>query len=170
MIDANLLWRLRSDIMATMKVDAGTPGWQQRHVELYRKTDGAEGHLVDFGRPGMNEVPCLLLQTTGRKSHTAQTTPLIYGKDGTGFVIIASKGGAPAHPAWYLNLSDNAEVRFQVGSKKYRGTARVAKSPDRERLYAMMTKIFPPYRDYQEKTTREIPVVILEPTEEIAGL
>ncbi|HEX4195055.1 MAG TPA: nitroreductase family deazaflavin-dependent oxidoreductase [Stellaceae bacterium] len=156
--------------MATMKVDAGTPGWQQRHVALYLKTDGAEGHLVNFGRPGMTEVPCLLLQTTGRKSHTAQTTPLIYGKDGNGFVIIASKGGAPAHPAWYLNLSDDAEVKFQVGAKKYRGTARTAPSPDRERLYAMMTKIFPPYRDYQEKTPRQIPVVVLEPKEEIAQL
>ena len=60
-----------------MKVDAGTPGWQQRHIELYRKTDGAEGHLVDFGRPGMSEVPTLLLETIGRKSHTAQTTPLM---------------------------------------------------------------------------------------------
>ena len=153
-----------------MKVDAGTPGWQQRHVALYRKTDGAEGHFVDFGRADMSNVPCLLLQTTGRKSHAPQTTPLIYGKDGNGFVIIASKGGAAAHPAWYLNLSDKAEVRFQVGNKKYRGTARTVASPDRERLYAMMTKIYPPYRDYQEKTTRQIPVVILEPKEEIAAL
>lgn len=153
-----------------MKVDAGTPGWQQRHVALYLKTDGAEGHLVDFGRPGMTEVPCLLLQTTGRKSHAAQTTPLIYGKDGSGFVIIASKGGAPDHPAWFLNLRDDAEVRFQVANKKYRGVARIAASPDRERLYAMMTGIFPPYRDYQEKTTREIPVVVLEPKEEIERL
>jgi deazaflavin-dependent oxidoreductase (nitroreductase family) len=152
-----------------MKVDAGTPGWQQRHVALYLKTDGAEGDVVDFG-PGMSEVPCLLLQTTGRKSHAAQTTPLIYGKDGNGFVIVASKGGAPEHPAWFLNLRDNSEVRFQVANKKYRGIARSAASPERERLYAMMTKIFPPYRDYQAKTEREIPVVVLEPKEEIDRL
>jgi deazaflavin-dependent oxidoreductase (nitroreductase family) len=153
-----------------MKVEAGTPGWQQRHVALYKKTDGAEGHFVDFGRADMSNVPCLLLETTGRKSHTAQTTPLIYGKDGKGFVIVASKGGAPAHPAWFLNLSDNAEVRFQVGNKKYRGVARSAPNPERGRLYTMMTGIYPPYREYQEKTTREIPVVVLEPTEEIASL
>jgi deazaflavin-dependent oxidoreductase (nitroreductase family) len=153
-----------------MKVDAGTPGWQQRHVALYKTTDGAEGHIVDFGRADMSAVPTLLLQTTGRKSHTAQTTPLIYGQDGKGFVIIASKGGAPAHPAWFLNLSDHPEVRFQVGDKKYSGTARVVASPDRERLYAMMTGIYPPYRDYQAKTTRQIPVVVLEPKEEIAAL
>lgn len=154
-----------------MKVEAGTPGWQQRHVALYQKTDGAEGHLVDFGAPGMSEVPCLLLQTTGRKSHAAKTTPLIYGKDGNRFVIIASRGGAPTHPAWFLNLEDNPEVRFQVANKKYRGIARVvADAAERARLYAMMTAIYPPYRDYQAKTTREIPVVVLEPKEEIAGL
>jgi hypothetical protein len=67
--------------MAT-KIDPGTPGWQQRHVELYLKTDGAEGHVLDFGRPGVPEVNCLLLETTGRKSHTTKITPLIYGKDG----------------------------------------------------------------------------------------
>jgi deazaflavin-dependent oxidoreductase (nitroreductase family) len=153
-----------------MKVDAGTSGWQQRHVALYRKTDGAEGHLVDFGQLGMSEVPTLLLQTTGRKSHTAQTTPLIYGKEGNGFVIVASKGGAPQHPAWFLNLSDNHEVRFQVAGKKYRGHARIATGGDHHRLYAMMTGIYPPYRDYQAKTAREIPVVVLEPKEEIAAL
>ena len=153
-----------------MKVDAGTPGWQQRHVALYRKTEGAEGHLVDFGAPGMNEVPCLLLQTIGRKSHTPQTTPLIYGKEGNGFVIVASKGGAPQHPAWFLNLRDHPEVTFQVANKKYRGHARIATGGERHRLYGMMTKIFAPYRDYQEKTAREIPVVVLEPKEEIAQL
>ena len=153
-----------------MKVDAGTPGWQQRHIELYRKTDGAEGHLVDFGQPGMSEVPTLLLETIGRKSHTAQTTPLIYGKEGNGFVIVASKGGAPQHPAWFLNLRDHHEVRFQVGNKKYRGRARIATGGEHHKLYAMMTGIFAPYRDYQAKTAREIPVVVLEPQEEIERL
>lgn len=153
-----------------MKVNAGTPGWQKHHVELYLKTDGAEGHIVDFGRPGMTEIPCLLLQTIGRKSHAAQTTPLIYGEEGNGFVIIASKGGAPEHPAWFLNLRDHPELRFQVADKKYRGLARIAAGAERERLYAMMTGIFPPYRDYQAKTSREIPVVVLEPQEEIARL
>jgi deazaflavin-dependent oxidoreductase (nitroreductase family) len=153
-----------------MKVDAGTPGWQQRHVETYLKTDGAEGHVLDFGRPGVPEVNTLLLQTTGRKSHAAQVTPLIYGKDGGGFVIVASRGGAPQHPAWFLNLRDRPEVQFQVANKKYRGTARITAGAERERLYAMMTGLFPPYRDYQAKTSREIPVVVLEPQEEIERL
>lgn len=153
-----------------MKANAGTPGWQQKHIELYLKTDGAEGHEVDFGRPGEPLVHCLLLQTTGRKSHAAKTTPLIYGKDGNAFVIVASRGGAPTHPAWFLNLRDQPEVRFQVGNKKYRGTARIAAGAERTRLYQMMTGLFPPYRDYQAKTTREIPVVVLEPKEELARL
>jgi deazaflavin-dependent oxidoreductase (nitroreductase family) len=153
-----------------MKIDAGTPGWQQRHVEIYLKTDGAEGHVLDFGRPGVPAVNTLLLQTTGRKSHTAQTTPLIYGEDGGGFVIVASRGGAPQHPAWFLNLRDQPEIRFQVADKKYRGVARIAAGAERERLYAMMTGLFPPYRDYQAKTAREIPVVVLEPQGEIERL
>ena len=153
-----------------MKVEAGTPGWQQRHVEIYLKTDGAEGHVLDFGRPGVPEVNTLLLQTTGRKSQAAKTTPLIYGKDGNGFVIVASRGGAPQHPAWFLNLRDHPEVRFQVANKKYRGTARITAGAEHARLYAMMTGLFPPYRDYQAKTTREIPVVVLEAKEEIARL
>ena len=155
--------------MAT-KIDVGTPGWQQRHVEAYLKSDGAEGHVLDFGRPGVPPVNTLLLQTTGRKSHAPQTSPLIYGKDGRGFVIVASKGGAPAHPAWFLNLSDKSEVRFQVANKKYRGTARITSGAEREKLFRMMAGLFPPYTDYQTKTAREIPVVVLEPQEEVARL
>lgn len=153
-----------------MKIKPGAPGWQKDHVALYLKTDGADGHEVDFNLPGKPPVHCLLLQTTGRKSHAAQTTPLIYGKDGNGFVVVASRGGAPTHPAWFLNLSDQPEVRFQVANKKYRGTARATSGAERARLLAMMTGLYPPYRDYQAKTTREIPVVVLEPKEEIARL
>jgi len=153
-----------------MKIEPGKPGWQKSHVALYLKTDGADGHEVDFGLPGVVPVHCLLLQTTGRKSHAAQTTPLIYGKDGNGFVIVASRGGAPTHPAWFLNLRDHPEVRFQVGNKKYRGTARITVGGERAQLYVMMTGLYPPYRDYQAKTSREIPVVVLEPKEEVVRL
>jgi deazaflavin-dependent oxidoreductase (nitroreductase family) len=155
--------------MAT-KIEPGTPGWQQRHVEIYLESNGAEGHTLDFGRPGVPEVKCLLLQTTGRKSKAAKTTPLIYGNDGNRFVIVASKGGAPNHPAWFLNLRDRPEVRFQVAGRKYRGTARVVAGAERARLFRMMAELFPPYDDYQAKTTREIPVVALEPQEDIERL
>ena len=149
-----------------MKIDSSVPGWQQRHVATYLKTDGAEGHVLDFGRPGVPVVNCLLLQTTGRKSEAAKTTPLIYGKDGTGFVIVASRGGAPKHPAWFLNLRDKPDVRFQVANKKYRGVARITAGAERARLFHMMAGLFPSYTDYQTKTTREIPVVVLEPQAE----
>jgi deazaflavin-dependent oxidoreductase (nitroreductase family) len=155
--------------MAT-RIDPGTPGWQQRHVELYLKSDGAEGHVVDLGRPGAPEVNCLLLQTIGRKSKEPRTTPLIYGKDAKGFVIVASKGGAPNHPAWFLNLRDQPEVRFQVADKKYRGVARIASGAERQSLFRMMAGLFPPYDSYQAKTAREIPVVVLEPRETVASL
>jgi deazaflavin-dependent oxidoreductase (nitroreductase family) len=153
-----------------MKIDPGTPGWQQRHVDRYLKSDGAEGHVLDFGRPGEPVVNCLLLQTSGRKSRTPKTTPLIYGQDGNGFVVVASRGGAPNHPAWFLNLQDTPEVRFQVADKKYRGVARITAGAERERLFRMMAGLFPPYNDYQTKTAREIPVVVLEPQGEVERL
>jgi proline iminopeptidase len=153
-----------------MKLEPRTPGWQQRHVEAYLKSDGREGHLVDFGLPGVPEISTLLLQTTGRKSKDSKMAPLIYGRDGERFIIVASKGGAPDHPAWFLNLREQPEIRFQVADKKYRGVARIISGEERERLYRMMAKLYPPYDDYQAKTAREIPVVALEPQEEIERL
>jgi len=153
-----------------MKLEPGTPGWQQRHVEAYLKSNGREGHVVDLSMPGVPEVNTLLLQTTGRKSKGSKTAPLIYGNDGDRFVVVASKGGAPAHPAWFLNLRDQPDVRFQVADKKYRGVARITSGAERERLFRMMAKLYPPYDDYQAKTAREIPVVTLESREEIEHL
>lgn len=155
----------------TTKIEIGAPGWQDAHLQLYLSTDGAEGHLVDFSRAGgPAQTPCLILKTTGRKSGQPKLLPLIYGQDGKGFVIVASKGGAPKHPAWYLNLVATPQVEFQVADKKYRGVARTAQGAERERLFAMMAEIFPPYLAYKARTTREIPVVVLEPTAEIERL
>lgn len=153
------------------KIDIGGPGWTDAHRDLYLRTDGAEGHFVDFSRAGASaETPCLILKTTGRKSGEAKLLPLIYGRDGDRFVIVASKGGAPKDPAWYLNLDANPEVGFQVGAKKYRGQARAAAGAERERLYRMMEAVFPPYAAYQANTERKIPVVVLEPRGEIERL
>jgi deazaflavin-dependent oxidoreductase (nitroreductase family) len=153
------------------KIEFGAPGWQDAHRDLYLRTDGVEGHLVDFSRAGASaQVPCLILKTTGRKSGEPKLLPLIYGKDGDSFVIVASKGGAPKHPAWFLNLEATPEVEFQVVNKKYRGVARAAQGAEREKLFAMMAEIFPPYLAYKARTEREIPVVRLEPTAEIERL
>ena len=155
----------------TTKIEVGAQDWMQAHLDLYQRTNGAEGHLVDFTRAGGSaETPCLILKTTGRKSGETKLLPLIYGKDGERFVIVASKGGAPKHPAWYLNLAANPEVGFQVGDKKYRGRATTATGAERERLFKMMAGEFPPYNAYQARTDREIPVVVLEPQGEVAQL
>lgn len=147
----------------TESFKAGGPDWNARHLDAYLKTGGKIGHLVDFTPEGGPETPCLILQTTGRKSGKPLTLPLIYGKDGQNFVVVASKGGAPAHPGWFLNLEANPEVKFQVVDAKYRGRAKIAAGAERKRLFDMMAKIYPPYIDYQKKTQREIPVILLEP-------
>jgi deazaflavin-dependent oxidoreductase (nitroreductase family) len=104
-----------------------------------------------------------LLTTTGRKSGAALTLPLIYGRDGERAMIVASRGGAPDHPAWYKNLAANPRVRVQIAADKFAANARTATGEERARLWSAMAKIWPAYDEYQAKATpREIPVVVLE--------
>jgi len=131
------------------------PSWIAEHLKRYRESNGADGHI-------WNGVPCLLLTTTGRKSGAALTLPLIYGRDGERAVIVASRGGAPDHPAWYKNLAAQPRVGVQIAADKFAATARTATGEERARLWRAMAKIWPAYDDYQAKTTREIPVVVLE--------
>ena len=138
------------------------PDWITKHIKLYRN-DPDQGHMWDstpVGGPGL--LPTLLLHTTGRKSGRASVLPLIYKKVGDGFVIIASKGGAPAHPAWYLNLLANPDCKIQVAHDHYRARARTAQGDERESLWQQLAVIYPPYDDYQAATTRKIPVVVLD--------
>ena len=140
------------------------PDWIRDHVRRYLESNGAEGHLWDSrerGGPGI--VPTLLLATTGRRSGRKLVLPLIYGKTPTGYAVVASKGGAPAHPAWYLNLTEHPEVDVQVGPAKFRARARTAAGEERAALWKQLAAIFPPYEAYQRRTAREIPVVVLEP-------
>jgi deazaflavin-dependent oxidoreductase (nitroreductase family) len=125
------------------------------HVRRYRETGGEVGHV-------WNGVPTLLLTTTGRTSGEQRTAPLIYGEDGGAYVVVASKGGAPRHPAWYLNLSAEPAVVVQVGADRFPARARTASADERARLWPLMTSIWPAYDEYQAKTDREIPVVVLE--------
>lgn len=113
------------------------------------------------GGPGL--LPTLLLTTTGRKSGKPIVLPLLYQKIDAGFVIIASKGGAPRHPAWYLNLLEHARCEIRVGRDVYEVTARTAEGEERTELWKVMTDLYPPYIDYQTKTDRQIPVVVLDP-------
>ena len=109
-------------------------------------------------------VPTLLLSTTGRKSGHTLTLPLIYGEYGSHFVVSASKGGAAAHPAWYLNLEANPMVGVQVKADRFSARARTAQGAERELLWKQLVAIYPPYEKYQVATAREIPVVVLERT------
>ena len=129
-------------------------GWVADHVQHYVETDGANGHL-------WRGVPTLLLTTRGRKSGKWRRTALIYGKDGDNYVIVASQGGAPKHPAWYLNLVDHPAVDVQVGADKFSALAHTASAEEKARLWPLMVSIWPSYKDYQTKTEREIPVVVL---------
>jgi proline iminopeptidase len=128
----------------------------EAHVRRYRETDGEEGHIWREG------ATILLLTTTGRKTGNETTTPLIYGLDGENPVIVASKGGAPEHPGWYLNLSKSPEVGVQILGDRFRARARTAEGEERERLWQRLNEIWPHYEEYQRKTDREIPVVVLE--------
>jgi deazaflavin-dependent oxidoreductase (nitroreductase family) len=105
--------------------------------------------------------PLLLLTTTGTKSGEGRTTPLVYSRDADRIVVIASKGGAPKHPAWFLNLRANPEVTVEVGTEKFVARASVAEGAERDRLYAQQAAQMPAFDEYQQKTTRRIPVVVL---------
>ena len=131
--------------------------WVADHTRRYLETGGEEGHEW---RPG---VPTLLLTTTGRKSGVKRRTALIYGRDNADYVVVASKGGTPEHPAWYLNLEADPEVEIQVLDTVLPATARTVSGEDRERLWALMRQIWPAYDEYQTKTDRQIPVVVLTP-------
>ena len=149
--------------MSAAKVPASLPQWIGDHLRRYIESNGADGHLWDskpVGGPG--PIPTLLLTKTGRRSRQPIIMPLIYGKADGKYVIVASKGGAPQHPGWYLNLAAQPAVEVQVLADKFRATARTAMGEERTRLWKMMAAIYPPYDAYQAKTQREIPVVVLE--------
>lgn len=137
--------------------------WIAEHIKLYQ-TNPEKARLWDskpVGGPGL--LPTLLLTTKGRKSGTPRPLPLIYGTSGDSHVVIASKGGMPNHPLWYLNLEAEPRCEVQVGAKHISARARVAEGEERERLWKQLAEIYPPYLDYQKATERTIPVVVLDP-------
>lgn len=141
--------------MSNPPLSSGLSDWARDHALEYLATGGQSGH-------DWRGVHTLLLTTTGRKSGQPQLLPLIYGEDNGRYIIVASKGGAPGHPAWYLNLAANPTVEVQVMADRFTATARTASPEEKPALWDLMAKIWPAYNDYQQKTTRDIPVVILE--------
>ncbi len=149
--------------MAEPNKSPGLPDWIKNHLARYLATDGADGYLWDASLGGGEGlVPTLLLTTVGHKSGRVLTLPLIFGQSGPDYVVVASKGGAPAHPAWYLNLQASPAVQVQVKAEKFTAHARTAKGQERAALWSKMVAIYGPYAQYQTKTAREIPVVVLE--------
>jgi len=107
--------------------------------------------------------PMLILHTTGARSGREHMNPLVYQSDGDRLVVFASKGGAPNHPDWYHNLAANPDVTIEVGTETLAKRARIATGDERERLWTRQKQLMPGFADYQAKTARQIPVVILEP-------
>ena len=128
----------------------------EEHIRRYRDTGGEEGYL-------WNGVPTLLLTTTGRRTGEPRTSALIFGRDGDDYLVVASMGGMPQHPAWYLNLSANPQVEIQVRADRLSARARTAASDEKPRLWQIMRELWPNYDEYQSRTDREIPVVVLTP-------
>jgi deazaflavin-dependent oxidoreductase (nitroreductase family) len=132
------------------------PGWQLDHVNLYVGSNGSEGQY-------WNGTQTLLLTTVGRVSGRPVRSPLIYGEADGRYLIVASAGGAPEHPQWYRNLTARPDVRIQVGPRVVQGTARTATPEERAAYWPVMLKHWPSYDEYQSRTDREIPVVVIEP-------
>ncbi len=127
------------------------------HGVVYRATNGLIGHRI----PGF--PPMLLLDHVGAKSGIKRTTPLLYIEDGHNVVIVASKGGYPRHPAWFHNLRANPDTTVQLGSERRSVRARVAAPEERARLWPRVVDTYGSYAEYQERTNRQIPLVVLEP-------
>ena len=126
------------------------------HVPLYRLTRGLIGRRVDG-------LDILLLTTTGKKTGLPRTVPLPYFRDGARYVLVASFGGNAKNPAWLANLSATPRVEVQVGARKFVSRALVTEGAERERIWGQVTYDFPRYLVYQQKTARQIPVVVIEP-------
>ena len=130
--------------------------WNRKIVDEFRANAGVVGGMFEG-------VPILLLHHRGAKTGTERINPLAYRRDGDNYVIFASKGGAPTNPDWYHNLRANPDVEVEAGVSSFKATARVAEGDERERLFSAQKKEVPAFADYEQKTDRQIPVVVLEP-------
>jgi deazaflavin-dependent oxidoreductase (nitroreductase family) len=127
------------------------------HVARYEATDGKEGHAWEG-------TQTLLLTTKGRRSGEPRTTPLIYAPYGDAYTVVASKGGSDEPPAWYLNLSEEPNVEVQIWGERFKARARTASPEEKPEIWKTMVGEWPAYDEYQQRTEREIPVVVLERT------
>jgi deazaflavin-dependent oxidoreductase (nitroreductase family) len=134
--------------------------WNRKIIEEFRANAGVVGGPFEG-------IPILLLHHTGAKTGTERINPLAYRRDGDNYVIFASKGGAPTNPDWFHNLRANADAEIEVGTDAAKVVARVAEGHERDRLWELQKKEFPGFADYEQKTDRQIPVVVLEPVADV---
>ena len=155
---------MSKETVVITEIERSRRDWLTEHLQSYLQSGGARGHIVDL-RPigGHAFTTTLLLRTTGRKSGQNRTAPLIYGSVGGEVIVVASKGGADVHPAWYLNLHGGPKPSFQIGCEAFQATWREPQGAERDAVWAFMEKVYPPYRDYQAATARIIPLVMLTP-------
>jgi deazaflavin-dependent oxidoreductase (nitroreductase family) len=154
--------------MATNNIPKAVVDHIASHRKAYLSSGGAQGHILDgrsMGGPYLGTN--LLLKFHGRKSGKTFITPLSYGIFGGEVVIVASKGGSPEHPNWNLNLREAPSVEFQLATQAFRGTWREPQGAEREKVWDFITGYYPFYAKYQASTSRIIPVVLIQPTEEI---
>ena len=143
--------------------------WITEHREMYLKSGGAQGHIMDITAVGGHSFTThCLIKYKGRKSGKVFITPLIYGDIGGEVVIVGSKGGADHHPAWYLNIRDGKEIEFQIATQAFRATWREPEGDERKKIWNFMVDIFPSYATYQSTTGRHIPLVMMKVIEPIA--
>ena len=151
--------------MSEIVIPDSLPAWIKEHVDIYLE-DGEAGHLWDAslgGGKGM--LTTLLLTTIGRKTGRKSILPLIYLKtEDDGYCVIASKGGSPVHPVWFLNMESQPTVEVKVINETFEAKGRVAEGDEREKLWNMMVDYYAPYTDYQTLTDRQIPVVVFNRT------
>lgn len=132
--------------------DSDRIAYNSRVVEEFRAN---KGHVEGW-------APLILLSTRGAKSGQTRVYPLMSVPYGRNYIAVASKGGAPKHPQWYYNLLAHPDVTVEVGDETFAATARLLTGDERERAFTKAASVFPPYAEYQKKTTREIPVFLLE--------
>lgn len=142
--------------------------WVSEHRDMYLSSGGAKGHIMDITAVGGRSFAThCMIKYTGRKSGRIFITPLCYADIGGEVVIVASKGGADHHPAWYLNLRDMDEIEFQIATEAFRATWREPEGEERQKVWDFMVDCFPFYADYQASTDRQIPLVMMKPIESV---
>ena len=131
--------------------------WNKTVIKEFRANQGKVGGYFQ-------NIPLLLLHTTGAKSGKQRVNPVAYIKDGDRYVVIASKGGAPSHPDWYHNLAANPDVRVEVGTESFDARATITEEPERTKLFTQVETLYPGFKEYRMKTDRVIPVITLTRT------